>query len=64
MAWTKLRFSILRRDSFRCYYCGESAPDVVLHVDHVIPRALGGTSAEDEAIARLIEEIDPEGYTA
>ncbi len=38
----KQRFDILRRDKFTCQYCGRSAPDVELHVDHIIPRAKGG----------------------
>jgi 5-methylcytosine-specific restriction endonuclease McrA len=39
-----LRFRVLARDDFRCRYCGRPAasPDVVLHVDHVVPRAAGG----------------------
>ena len=37
-----LRFEILARDGFRCRYCGRSAPDVELHVDHLRPSALGG----------------------
>jgi hypothetical protein len=44
MAVTKrTRFEILRRDNHTCQYCGQSAPDVVLHIDHVIPVALGGS---------------------
>ena len=44
MAVTKrLRFEILRRDGFTCRYCGAKAPDVELAVDHVTPKALGGT---------------------
>lgn len=44
MAVTKrLRFEILRRDNFACRYCGASAPEVKLTVDHVKPKALGGT---------------------
>jgi 5-methylcytosine-specific restriction endonuclease McrA len=44
-----LRFRILARDGFRCRYCGRqgSTPGVVLHVDHVVPLAVGGTSRED-----------------
>lgn len=43
MAVTKtLRFEILRRDNFTCTYCGASAPKVTLHVEHIIPDALGG----------------------
>lgn len=38
----RLRFEILRRDNHTCRYCGASAPDVQLRVDHVIPNALGG----------------------
>lgn len=32
-----LRFELLRRDNFTCVYCGRSAPEVVLQIDHVIP---------------------------
>lgn len=39
----RLRFEILRRDNHTCQYCGEKAPDVTLHVDHILPIALGGT---------------------
>ena len=39
----KSRFEIFKRDSFTCQYCGKSAPDVVLNVDHIIPVAGGGT---------------------
>lgn len=38
----RLRFEILRRDKHTCRYCGASAPDVPLTVDHVIPTTLGG----------------------
>lgn len=39
----RLRFEILRRDGHTCRYCGRSAPEVKLTVDHVVPSALGGT---------------------
>lgn len=39
-----LRFQILRRDNHACTYCGRSAPEVKLTVDHVTPEALGGGS--------------------
>ncbi|MEK7140403.1 MAG: HNH endonuclease [Patescibacteria group bacterium] len=32
-----IRFDIFRRDNFTCIYCGRSAPNVELHVDHKIP---------------------------
>lgn len=38
----RLRYEILRRDSYTCRYCGRSAPEVPLRVDHVTPIALGG----------------------
>lgn len=39
----RLRFAILTRDNFTCRYCGRKAPDVTLEVDHIEPRALGGS---------------------
>jgi len=39
-----VRFEVFRRDSFTCQYCGRRAPTVILHVDHVIPVAAGGTN--------------------
>lgn len=47
----RLRFSILERDGFRCGYCGASAPDVILHVDHVTPITSGGTNDLDNLVA-------------
>lgn len=38
----KLRFEVFKRDKFTCQYCGKSAPDVVLHVDHIEPKSKGG----------------------
>lgn len=37
-----MRFEIFKRDSFTCQYCGRKAPDVLLHVDHVVAVANGG----------------------
>lgn len=38
----KIRFEVFKRDGFKCQYCGSSAPDVILHVDHVMPVSKGG----------------------
>lgn len=39
------RFIILHRDGFRCQLCGRRAIDgVTLEVDHVLPRAKGGSA--------------------
>ena len=45
----RLRFRVMRRDSFRCQACGRTPanePGVVLHVDHVIPWSKGGLTEE------------------
>jgi hypothetical protein len=43
-----LRFQVLRRDDFRCTYCGRRPPEVVLHIDHVVPwRDHGPTAFEN-----------------
>ncbi|MCZ4509941.1 HNH endonuclease [Streptomyces sp. ActVer] len=39
----RLRYEILRRDNHACRYCGATAPNVTLNVDHVIPKSLGGS---------------------
>lgn len=40
----KVRFEIFKRDNFTCQYCGKSAPEVVLNVDHIEPVSKGGTN--------------------
>jgi hypothetical protein len=40
----RLRFEVFKRDGFRCTYCGERPPVVVLVVDHVVPVKEGGTN--------------------
>jgi len=37
-----IRFEVFKRDQFKCQYCGASAPDVLLQVDHINPVAKGG----------------------
>lgn len=52
MALTKrLRYEILRRDDNTCRYCGASAPDVKLTIDHVIPVSLGGHDVASNLVA-------------
>lgn len=43
----RTRYEVLKRDDHTCRYCGASAPDAKLTVDHVMPVALGG--ADDPA---------------
>lgn len=40
----KLRFAVLKRDGFRCVYCGRTSKEAKLNVDHIVPVALGGTN--------------------
>lgn len=40
----KKRFEVFKRDSFTCQYCGDSAPKVVLEIDHIKPVSKGGNN--------------------
>lgn len=44
------RFDIFRRDGFTCLYCGKQPPEVVLHIDHVLPVSKGGTNDETNLV--------------
>lgn len=39
-----VRMQILRRDSFKCIYCGATAENDTLEIDHIIPASKGGTN--------------------
>lgn len=49
------RWRVLQRDSFTCRYCGRAAPDVILEVDHIEPRARGGSNHEANLITACWE---------
>lgn len=51
----KVRFEVFKRDSFRCQYCGRTAPDVILEVDHIKPVAEGGTNSFENLITACKE---------
>lgn len=38
----KTRFEVFKRDSFKCQYCGATAPEAVLVVDHIHPVSKDG----------------------
>lgn len=38
----KTRFEVFKRDSFKCQYCGGSAPEAILVVDHIDPLSKDG----------------------
>ena len=42
--WKKIRERILRRDSYCCQQCGQD--NGKLHIDHIIPRRLGGGDSD------------------
>jgi 5-methylcytosine-specific restriction endonuclease McrA len=46
-AWRRLRLGILARDRYVCAYCGAPANSV----DHVVPRAAGGTDRPTNLVA-------------
>lgn len=46
----KTRFDVFKRDLFTCQYCGAHPPGVLLHVDHVLAVATGGTNAVDNLV--------------
>ena len=50
----KARFEIFKRDKFVCQYCGDHPPKVVLHVDHIIPIADGGSNDDTNLITACI----------
>ena len=52
MASQRVRFQVLARDGFRCQYCGAASTDdgIRLEVDHILPRANGGTDDLDNLI--------------
>lgn len=39
-----VRFEVFKRDKFKCQYCGASAPQSLLQVDHINPVANEGTN--------------------
>lgn len=42
------RKNILRRDNYKCAYCGRS--DLMLTVDHVVPKARGGSDSWENLV--------------
>jgi hypothetical protein len=43
----KLRFEVFKRDQFTCQYCGAHPPEAILHCDHILAVANGGTNDID-----------------
>lgn len=51
----RMRFEILNRDGFQCRYCGKRAQESELHVDHVVPVALGGDDTPSNLVAACVD---------
>lgn len=47
---TKTRFEVFKRDLFVCQYCGAHPPQSILHVDHIVAVAEGGTNDADNLV--------------
>jgi len=50
----RLRFEVLKRDGFKCHYCGITSAAEVLVVDHVVPVAEGGTTEAANLVTACI----------
>ena len=51
----KDRFEVFKRDSFKCQYCGRVPPEIILELDHIEPRANGGTDHIDNLITACFD---------
>ena len=51
---TNLRAAVLTRDNRRCVYCGRTSRKTPLELEHVVPRASGGTDRYDNLVASCI----------
>lgn len=68
----KTRFEVFKRDSFACQYCGKSAPDTILHIDHINPVSKGGdndilnliTSCQECNLGKGARELDDDSVVA
>lgn len=49
-----VRFNVLRRDGFKCRYCGKGSPETILHLDHVKPYSIGGEDTEDNLVTACV----------
>ncbi len=48
------RLNVYTRDDGTCQYCGRSLPRSELNLDHVVPRALGGTTSWENVVCSCV----------
>ena len=51
----KVRFEVFKRDKFTCQYCGSTPPNVVLEVDHILPKSKQGKDDIDNLITSCFD---------
>ncbi len=49
------RFSVFSKCRFTCQYCGRKPPEVVLEIDHIIPKSRGGSNRQCNLIAACFD---------
>jgi hypothetical protein len=42
----RTRFEVFKRDGFKCQYCGQTPPQIILQIDHILAVANGGGDEE------------------
>lgn len=51
----KDRFEVFKRDNFTCQYCGRKVPEVVLELDHIIPKSKLGIDTLENYITSCFD---------
>lgn len=50
-----LRFQVLERDNYKCVYCGASADETEIEIDHITPFSKGGETVLDNLVTSCKE---------
>ena len=51
----RTRYAVLERDGYRCRYCGATAQEARLHIDHVNPVAVGGNNDPENLVTACVD---------